>query len=142
MSDISPAAGQRTILPDLAGALPVDIFKKDKLKIGLCRRSPEADDKFFQSIMKVLSETIHCEVLIFPTEKCGPLSLAAPDSGSRKDAINIFREAEKNEVDVLIPESIDCYSFLKAINRPDGLEHSSVKIMDIYSFLYDMLEEK
>jgi NADPH-dependent glutamate synthase beta subunit-like oxidoreductase/ferredoxin/coenzyme F420-reducing hydrogenase delta subunit len=70
---------------------------------------------------------------------CGQTGWTSPTALARAKAVRLLKKAESNSADVLVVDSPECLTHLRAVQR--GWKESHVDVVDVYSFLLSRLRE-
>jgi len=98
------------------------------------------DSPFFTALNTILEAIPGCELVNLGPMDCGATGWRKPDARTREKAMAVYRKAEEAGVSLILTPSADCLTHLKACNRPGAWRHSSVELVDPYSFILSRLE--
>lgn len=107
--------------------------------IGIHASCAANDVIFATTIEKLINEIPGATAIRLDQKGCGGNDWRYLDSYAREKAMSVYRTAEENNVDIIVPTSVDCLTHLQACNRTGSWRHSSLEVMDIYSLFHDAI---
>jgi len=110
------------------------------LRVGFLGGSSGDWKPFYDAMTVIISAIPDCSFVMLGDMDCGATGWERPDAEARRKAMDVFKTAGDRNVDIIITPSVACLTHMRACNRPGAWRHSSVEVMDIYSFIVSFLE--
>ena len=99
-----------------------------------------SDNDYYKTINNILQGLDGCNLIELESPSCDSISLDNLNAESRESAMSLLRNAENKNIDYIIPTSLDCLILLTAVSAPANWNFSKVKVLDIYSLLFDLYQ--